>query len=84
MRIGQDMGIFTLLSDNNAAPLTIQEIGSMTKVDLKLLERVLRYLVGLDAVQEIGSEGYCISKFGKALASEKATSGLRIRYVISD
>lgn len=77
IRVGMDMGIFTLLG-NSKIPITAQEIAKATQADVVLLDRVLLYLAAVDAVNGNGTDGYSISKIGKVFASEEGAAGLRL------
>ncbi|KAL8662724.1 MAG: hypothetical protein Q9168_008215 [Polycauliona sp. 1 TL-2023] len=76
IRVAVDTGLFDLLNDSSS-PLTAQDLSSKLDVEEILLERILRGLAAMHAVDEIGVDGYGPTKITTAFTTVKGTSMAR-------
>ena len=70
VRIAIGANIFEVMGKSDG-PLTAQQIMEGSKADEDLTGRILRYLASMDAVAEVGSESYELTKIGRAFTSPK-------------
>ncbi|KAL8996395.1 MAG: hypothetical protein Q9169_004086 [Polycauliona sp. 2 TL-2023] len=77
LRIAVEIGLFEIMSQSNG-PLTAEDLATKTKVELVLLERLLRGLAAMQAVEEIGDDGYGMTKISAAFTTAKGISMCKI------
>ncbi|KAJ5347653.1 Winged helix-turn-helix transcription repressor DNA-binding [Penicillium brevicompactum] len=70
LRVGADMGLFSLLASNKT-PLKVDRIAELTTASPQLLERVLRYLAATSIIKETGVNEYTATKLTYVLADPK-------------
>ncbi|KAJ5997257.1 hypothetical protein N7499_006437 [Penicillium canescens] len=68
LRVGQDLGIFSLLSKIEA-PMSVAQVAERTSATPELLERVLRHLAATNIIKETGPNEYTASEVTKMLGS---------------
>ena len=73
IRIAIHLNIFGILSESER-PLSASEIAEMTRVDVVLLERVLRGLAAMEAVAQVNIDSYAATKISKAFTTPKGVS----------
>ncbi|OGE58287.1 hypothetical protein PENARI_c001G07209 [Penicillium arizonense] len=66
LRVGQDLGIFGLLSKIEA-PMSVVQVAKKTSATPELLERVLRHLAATNIIKETGPNEYTASEVTKML-----------------
>ena len=71
------MGLFQVLH-RSKAPLNAQSLAEATDAEVTLLERILRGLVAMHAIEEVGAEDYRPTKISEAFAMAKGASGMRV------
>ncbi|CAG7930130.1 unnamed protein product [Penicillium olsonii] len=70
LRVGADLGLFTLLAKNKG-PLKVEEIASSTNASPQLLERILRYLGATSVIKESAANEYTATMLTHVLADPK-------------
>lgn len=76
IRVAVDTGLFQVLTESNS-PLTAGDLASKINVEVTLLERILRGLAAMHAVEETGLDGYSSTKISKAFTTAKGASMAR-------
>ncbi|OQD81325.1 hypothetical protein PENANT_c028G09898 [Penicillium antarcticum] len=64
LRVGQDLGIFGLISTNEA-PISVIQLAEKTDATPELLERVLRHLAATNIIKETGPNEYTANELTK-------------------
>ncbi|KAL9600392.1 MAG: hypothetical protein Q9219_003242 [cf. Caloplaca sp. 3 TL-2023] len=77
IRVAVDIGLFEVLNKSQL-PLNAQRLAEKTNTELLLLERILRGLVALHAIEEVNAEDYGPTKISEAFATPKGVSGIRL------
>lgn len=77
IRVAVDSGLFNILNESSS-PLTAETLASETNVEETLLDRILRGLAAMHAVEENGDDGYSPTKISKAFITVKGTSMARL------
>ncbi|KAF2870881.1 O-methyltransferase-domain-containing protein [Massariosphaeria phaeospora] len=77
IKIGVDLGIFRLIAEAED-PTTLDQLSKSIQIERVLLERIMRGLVAIDAVDETGPQLYGPTNTTKAFASTKGESGARL------
>ncbi|KAL8931637.1 MAG: hypothetical protein Q9216_007133 [Gyalolechia sp. 2 TL-2023] len=76
IRVAVDTGLFEVLNESSS-PFTAETLAKRTNVEETLLERILRGLAAMHAVEETGDDGYSPTKISKAFTTAKGTSMAR-------
>ncbi|KAI4090062.1 MAG: hypothetical protein LQ348_005272 [Seirophora lacunosa] len=76
IRVAVDTGLFQVLTESNL-PLTAEDLAKKINVEVTLLERILRGLAAMRAVEETGLDGYSPTKISKAFTTAKGASMAR-------
>ncbi|KAL8952535.1 MAG: hypothetical protein Q9222_001565 [Ikaeria aurantiellina] len=77
IRVAVDIGLFEALNKSSAPP-TAEMLAGETNTEITLLERILRGLVAMNAIEEVGEDGYGPTKVSKAFTTDKGTSMARV------
>ncbi|CAI7613307.1 unnamed protein product [Penicillium discolor] len=70
LRTSADLGLLRHLTESDK-PLTVTQIADLTKASPALLERILRYLAGVDVIKETGVNEYTANSTTRILADPK-------------
>lgn len=71
------MGLFEVLNKSTSPP-NAQILAKETNAEVTLLERILRGLVAMHTIEEVGMDGYSPTKISEAFATVKGASGARL------
>ncbi|CAI7626596.1 hypothetical protein PCG10_005652 [Penicillium crustosum] len=70
LRTSADLGLLRHLTESDK-PLTVTQIGDLTGASPALLERILRYLAGVDVIKETGVNEYTANSITHILTDPK-------------
>ncbi|KUJ18479.1 O-methyl transferase B [Mollisia scopiformis] len=76
IKIGIDLGLFVYLAESKS-PLFAEQIAQTTGADIQLLNRVLRYLSAIDALDEVSKNSYRANHITQNLAQKVTEAGIR-------
>ncbi|KAI4180203.1 MAG: hypothetical protein L6R41_007395 [Letrouitia leprolyta] len=76
--VAVETGIFKFLNES-PEPLNAETLAKNTNVEVTLLERILRGLAAMDAVEEIGEDGYAPTNLSRAFTTVKGDSTTNYR-----
>lgn len=74
-RVGNNLGIFEILSQKDA-PITTTELAEKTKCDPVLMGRLLRFLASTDSITETDEDTFAANHVTKTLAKVGIRNGL--------
>ncbi|KAF3763272.1 hypothetical protein M406DRAFT_48948 [Cryphonectria parasitica EP155] len=75
IKIGFDLGLFRLLTERHE-PVTVTDISQHTNAEALLLNRFLRYLAAIGAVEEVASDQYAANHLTRNLAERVTEAGV--------
>ncbi|KAL8826682.1 MAG: hypothetical protein Q9170_007312 [Blastenia crenularia] len=77
IRIAVELGLFDALNKSTTPP-NAQTLAKAVNAEVTLLERILRGLVAMHAVDEVSEDGYGPTKISEAFTTVKGISGARL------
>ncbi|KAL1872726.1 hypothetical protein Daus18300_004272 [Diaporthe australafricana] len=83
IKVGYQLGVFKALSDSST-PLTLEKLCEPTKADVRLANRVLRYLAANRFIDEVDKGQFSASKMTHCLADSRLEGGVNIYYGVID
>ena len=81
LRLALDLNLFEILVESQDAPVDTATLAKEIGVDSTLLERILRALNAMGAVEQVGTDTFKPNKFSKAFTTQKGVCGAKFSCV---
>ena len=81
LRLALDLNLFEILTTTQGASIHTATLAKETNVDPTLLQRILRALNAMGAVEQVGRDLFKPTKFSKAFTTQKGVCGAKFSCV---
>ena len=81
LRLALDLNLFEILTKTQGASIHTATLAKETNVDPTLLQRILRALNAMGAVEQVGTDLFKPTKFSKAFTTQKGVFGAKMSCV---
>ena len=81
LRLALDLNLYEILTKTQGASIHIATLAKETNVDPTPLQRILRSLNAMDAVEQVGTDLFKPTEFSKAFTTPKGVCGAKFACV---